>query len=79
MRDVRPCAEPPAAAPAEQPTPVTSTTPRDSKESGEPRQQPDPQVSGEMKAGIQTAQAMLGGTIIDPKTPPGSPLAKAGR
>ncbi|WP_308534481.1 DNA polymerase III subunit gamma and tau [uncultured Mobiluncus sp.] len=77
-----PVAEPEApasAAPAEQPTPATATTPRDSKESGEPRKQPDPQVSGEMKAGIQTAQAMLGGTIIDPKTPPGSPLAKAGR
>ena len=79
--------EPPASAPEaptpavppEQPTPVTSTTPRDSNQSGEPRKQPDPQVSGEMKAGIQTAQAMLGGTIIDPKTPPGSPLAKAGR
>lgn len=71
--------EPPAAAPAEQPSPATATTPRDSNQSGEPRQQPDPQVSGEMKAGIQTAQAMLGGTIIDPKTPPGSPSAKAGR
>lgn len=77
-----PVAEPEApapAAPAEQPSPATATTPRDSTESGEPRKQPDPQVSGEMKAGIQTAQAMLGGTIIDPKTPPGSPLAKAGR
>lgn len=77
-----PVAEPEApavAAPAEEPTPATATTPRDSKESGEPRKQPDPQVSGEMKAGIQTAQAMLGGTIIDPKTPPGSPSAKAGR
>lgn len=71
--------EPLAAAPAEQPSPATATTPRDSKESGEPRQQPDPQASGEMKAGIQTAQAMLGGTIIDSKTPPGSPSAKAGR
>ncbi|WP_311497562.1 DNA polymerase III subunit gamma and tau [uncultured Mobiluncus sp.] len=79
--------EPPASAPEaptpavppEEPTPATATTPRDSNQSGEPRKQPDPQVSGEMKAGIQTAQAMLGGTIIDPKTPPGSPLAKAGR
>lgn len=69
----------PAATPAEQPSPATATTPRDSKESGEPRKQPDPQASGEMKAGIQTAQAMLGGTIINPKTPPGSPSAKAGR
>lgn len=71
--------EPLAAAPAEQPSPATATTPRDSKKSGEPRKQPNQQVSGEMKAGIQTAQAMLGGTIIDPKTPPGSPSAKAGR
>ena len=70
---------PTPAVPPEEPTPATATTPRDSKESGEPRKQPNPQVSGEMKAGIQTAQAMLGGTIIDPKTPPGSPLAKAGR
>lgn len=70
---------PTPAVPPEEPTPATATTPRDSKESGEPRKRPDPQVSGEMKAGIQTAQAMLGGTIIDPKTPPGSPLAKAGR
>ncbi|WP_296180230.1 DNA polymerase III subunit gamma and tau [uncultured Mobiluncus sp.] len=70
---------PTPAVPPEEPTPATATTPRDSKESGEPRKQPDPQVSGEMKAGIQTAQAMLGGTIIDPKTPPGSPSAKAGR
>lgn len=70
---------PSAAVPPEEPTPVTSTTPRESNQSGEPRKQPDPQVSGEMKAGIQTAQAMLGGTIIDPKTMPGSPFAKAGR
>lgn len=70
---------PTPAVPPEEPTPATATTPRESKESGEPRKQPDPQVSGEMKAGIQTAQAMLGGTIIDPKAPPGSPSAKAGR
>ncbi|WP_297723856.1 DNA polymerase III subunit gamma and tau [uncultured Mobiluncus sp.] len=70
---------PTPAVPPEEPTPATATTPRDSKKSGEPRKQPDPQLSGEMKAGIQTAQAMLGGTIIDPKNPPGSPLAKAGR
>lgn len=69
---------PSAAVPPEEPT-VTSTTSRESNQSGEPRKQPDPQVPGEMKAGIQTAQAMLGGTIIDPRTPPGSPLAKAGR
>lgn len=70
---------PSAAVPPEEPTPVTSTTPRESNQSGKPRKQPDPQVSGEMKAGIQTAQAMLGGTIIDPKSMPGSPSAKAGR
>lgn len=70
---------PSAAVPPEKPTPVTSTTPRESNQSGKPRKQPDPQVSGEMKAGIQTAQAMLGGTIIDPKSMPGSPSAKAGR
>ena len=70
---------PSAAVPPEEPTPVTSTTSRESNQSGEPRKQPDPQVSGEMKAGIQTAQAMLGGTIIDPKSMPGSPSAKAGR
>lgn len=70
---------PSAAVPPEEPTPVTATTPRDANKSGEPRKQPDPQVSGEMKAGIQTAQAMLGGTIIDPKTAPGSPYTKAGR
>lgn len=70
---------PSAAVPPEKLTPVISTTPRESNQSGEPRKQPDPQVSGEMKAGIQTAQAMLGGTIIDPKSMPGSPSAKAGR
>lgn len=70
---------PSAAVPPEEPTPVTSTTSRESNQSGEPRKQPDPEVSGEMKAGIQTAQAMLGGTIIDPKSMPGSPSAKAGR
>ena len=69
---------PSAAVPPEEPTPVTSTTSRESNQSGEPRKQPDPRVSGEMKAGIQTAQAM-GGTIIDPKSMPGSPSAKAGR
>lgn len=70
---------PTSAVPSEEPAPVISTTPRDSNESGEPRKQTDSQISGEMKAGIQTAQAMLGGTIIDPKTAPGSPYAKAGR
>lgn len=70
---------PSAAVPPEEPTPVTATTPRDANKFGEPHKQPDPQVSGEMKAGIQTAQAMLGGTIIDPNTAPGSPYTKAGR
>lgn len=71
--------EPPApVVPAEEPTPVAAPSAPDSPESSEPRQQDDPQDSKEMKPGIQTAQAMLGGTIINPKLAPGSSSAKAG-
>ncbi|NMW45331.1 DNA polymerase III subunit gamma and tau [Mobiluncus curtisii] len=74
--------EPPApVVPSEEPTeptPVTAPSAPDSRESSEPRQQDDPQDSKEMKPGIQTAQAMLGGTIINPKLVPGSSSAKAG-